>query len=111
MEMLLYLFASVGILYLMRGAVHWLLYRKSTWGLYVEVPLSCYDRRSFCELMGVLNLLRESVMGKRLLKGIVLRNAKGGPLSREEAAELARLYGLEVKRRLSRKSQRRFLNR
>ena len=105
MEMLLYLFASIGILYLMRGAVCWLLYGRNKWGLYVEVPLSRYDRRSFYELLGRLRFLRESVVGKRLIKGIALKSMKNSVISREEAATMAQSFGLAVKKRRPRRNR------
>jgi hypothetical protein len=111
MEMLLYLFASVGILYLMRGVVHFILYRKRSWGLYLEVPLCRYDGKSFCELLSVVSLIKESIVGKRVLRGIALTDLRNCVLSRREAEALAEIYGVEIKKRHPKRVRRRFVRR
>ena len=106
MQILLSVFAAVGLTYLFRDLLFWWIYRKPRRGAWLELSLEGMSRSQLCDWLRACAELRESFQGKALVRGVRFLRVRKGELSFVQAVELAELFGIPVKGNPPRRSRR-----
>ncbi len=101
-------FAAVGITYLLRDGMLWWIYRQKRRRGYLEISLENCSFSELCDLLRCCSDLRDTFPGRALVKGVAFIHARGGEVSLRRAREVAKIFGIPVRKRRLKRSPRRF---